>query len=58
MLEDEHHALVMRGQEADRSRFKTTFTSSNPEICERDGLEGLTGEGDDESIVGGSKGQE
>lgn len=58
VLEDEHHALVMRGQEADRSRFKTTFTSSNPEICERDGLEGLTGEGDDESIVGGSKGQE
>jgi len=39
VLENEHYALVNRGRDADRSRFKTEFTSSNPEICERDGFE-------------------
>lgn len=39
VLEDEHNALVIRGRLADRSRFQTEFTSSNPEICERDDVE-------------------
>lgn len=39
VLEDEHNDLVIRGRLADRSRFQTEFTSSNPEICERDDVE-------------------
>jgi hypothetical protein len=50
VLEDEHYALVMRGQEADRSRFKTGFVSSNPEVCERDGFESASTKGGDESL--------
>jgi hypothetical protein len=49
VLEDEHYALVTRGREADFSRFKTEFTSSNPEICERDGFESPNTKGEDES---------
>ncbi|KAK0738707.1 heterokaryon incompatibility protein-domain-containing protein [Schizothecium vesticola] len=53
VLEDEHYALVIRGRDADRSRFKTEFTSSNPEICERDGFESARAKGEDESLSPG-----
>lgn len=53
VLDHDQHALVIRGEEADRSRFNTEFTSSNPELCERGWFESPSTKEDDESRSAG-----